>query len=328
MSRPLLERALRRQVEKCANVSWRERCRALELVLSGNRTSVTGLRCEAAAGSIEELPADLAIDASGRGALTLSLLESAGLQPPEIEVIGVDFGYARAFFAIPDEAPPDWKAVMTFTESSRGALLMPIEGRRWMVNLAGRYEEKPPGDADGFRRFAEGLQPPTVYNAIRRAERLGGIARYGFPESVWRHFERLASFPRGLVPLGDAICRFNPVWGQGMSVAAQEAVLLRRLLRRADEPLAALAREFFSEAAVLIETPWAQAAIPDFAMPQTTGQRPPDLERRLQFGAALSKLAAQDPEVHRLVAEVRHLLKPQSVLRDLGERVKVLLAEA
>jgi 2-polyprenyl-6-methoxyphenol hydroxylase-like FAD-dependent oxidoreductase len=328
MSRPLIERVVRRQVEKCANVSLRERSRALELVLSPDRAAVAGVRCESAGGRIEELRADLAVDASGRGTLTLGLLEAAGLQRPEIEVIGVDFGYARALFAIPDDAPPEWKAVMTFGEGSRGALMLPIEDRRWMLNLAGRYEEKPPGDPHGFRRFAEGLRTPTVYNAIKRAERLGGIARYGFPESTWRHFERLASFPRGLIPFGDAICRFNPVWGQGMSVAAQEAVLLRRLLGRGGDPLAGLAPGFFAAAAELIETPWAQAAIPDFAMPQTTGQRPPDLEQRLKFGGALSKLAAQDPEVHRLVVEVRHLLKPSNALHDVAERVEALLAEA
>jgi 2-polyprenyl-6-methoxyphenol hydroxylase-like FAD-dependent oxidoreductase len=328
MSRPLIERVVRGQVEKCANVSLRERCRARELVLSRDRTSVAGVRCESAGGQIEELRADLVVDASGRGALTLDLLESAALQRPEIEVIGVDFGYARAVFAIPDDAPPEWKVVMTFSEGSRVALMLPIEGRRWMLNFGGRYDEKPPGDPDGFLRFAEGLRTPTVYNAIKRAERLGGIARYGFPESTWRHFGGLASFPRGLIPFGDAICRFNPIWGQGMSVAAQEAVLLRRLLGRGGDPLAGLAPGFFAEAAELIETPWTQAAIPDFAMPQTTGQRPPDLERRLKFGDALSRLAAQDPEVHRLVVEVRHLLKPRSALRYLGERVEALLAEA
>src|SRR5262249_10354770 len=96
MSRPLIERVVRGQVEKRANVSRRERCRALELVLSRDRASVAGVRCEGAGGQIEELPADLVVDASGRGALTLGLLESSGLERPEVEMIGVDFGYARA----------------------------------------------------------------------------------------------------------------------------------------------------------------------------------------------------------------------------------------
>src|SRR5262249_49166435 len=126
---------------------------------------------------------------------------------------------------------------------------------------------------------------------------------------------------------GDAICRFNPVYGQGMSAAAQEAHLLHKLLgsRAAEaDSLAGLAPEFFAEAETLIETPWALAAVPDLAHPKTQGERPDDLEQSLQFGEGLNRLASEDANVHKLVMEVLHLLKPQSVLRDpeIVERVK------
>ena len=149
------------------------------------------------------------------------------------------------------------------------------------------------------------------------AGELDDVVRYGFSASVWRHFERLDSFPRGLLPLGDAICCFNPVYGQGMSLAAQEALLLQRLLRsRKGDPLAGLAPAFFAEASGLIETPWASAAVPDLALSETEGQRPPDLERTLRFRRALNRLAAADPAVHQKVLEVQHLMKPRSVLLD------------
>jgi len=171
-----------------------------------------------------------------------------------------------------------------------------------------------------------------VYNAIRQAKRLGDIARFGFPESVYRHYERLSEFPRGLLPIGDAICRFNPVYGQGMSVAAQEARALGQLLDRLGaepDPLAGLAPAFFQQAAALIHTPWAAAAVPDFVHPDTRGQRPADLEQTLKFGMGLSKLAARDPAVHKLTAEVQNLLKPRSVYHDpaLVQRVMAILAE-
>ncbi len=330
MSRPLIELTVRQQVQQHGNVDWRERCRARGLVASADHAMVIGVRCEHASGSSETLPADLVVDASGRGDLTQDLLASLGHPLPEETVIGVDFGYARAIFAIPDDAPTDWKGAMTLPEapeSSRGALMLPIEENRWIVGVAGRYQEKPPGDLDGLLAFAQQLRTPTVYNAIRRAKRLSDIARYGFSASVWRHFEKLETFPRGLLPFGDAICRFNPVWGQGMSVAAQEAVLLRRLLGQGNaNPLAELALAFFAQAAELIETPWVSAAIPDFAFSQTTGQRPADLDRMLKSGDAMMRLAAEDPAVHKLTLEVRHLLKPRSALGDpdLEERVRAL----
>ena len=181
--------------------------------------------------------------------------------------------------------------------------------------------------------FARQLRTPTIYNAIATAERLGEVARARFPASVYRHYERLDHFPRGLLPLGDAVCRFNPVYGQGMSVAAQEAQALGRLLAaRAEEPdpLAGLAPLFFAEAAALIETPWFSAAIPDFVHPDTRGERPPNLEQMLKIGLALTRLAARDPAVHTLTAEVQHLLKPRSVYRDpeLVQRVLAVMSEA
>jgi hypothetical protein len=211
---------------------------------------------------------------------------------------------------------------MTFDAPARGGLagvMAPMEQNRWIVTLVGRHGDKPPGDLGGFLAYAYKLRTPTIYNAVKKAEQFGEIARFGFPASVRRHFDRLEEFPRGLLPLGDSMCRFNPVYGQGMSVAAQEACLLRELLRRrADEPdpLVGLATTFFAESDTLIETPWALAAVPDLAHPKTEGQRPEDLERTLKFSEALNRLAAEDAAVHKLLFEVLHLLKPQSVLRD------------
>jgi len=107
--------------------------------------------------------------------------------------------------------------------------------------------------------YAQALRTQTIYSAIKHAKRLGEIARFRFNESVLRHYQRLENFPRGVLPIGDAICRFNPIYGQGMSVAAQEAVALRGLLARGVS-LAELARKYFSEVARIVETPWAQAA--------------------------------------------------------------------
>jgi hypothetical protein len=211
--------------------------------------------------------------------------------------------------------------------------MLPLEGNRWLLSLGGRHSDKPRGDWGGFLACVQELRTPTIYDAIKRAERLGAVARFGFPASVRRHFDRLDDFPRGLLPLGDALCRFNPIYGQGMSVAAQEARLLHALLRRrVEEPdrLKGLAPAFFAEAARLIETPWALAAVPDFVFPETRGERPADFERYLEFGAGLNRLAAEDAGIHKLLFEVRHLLKPRSVLRDpeIVERVKAIAASA
>jgi 2-polyprenyl-6-methoxyphenol hydroxylase-like FAD-dependent oxidoreductase len=181
----------------------------------------------------------------------------------------------------------DWPA-----QGGGGGIVMPLERNRWIVTLVGRHGDIPPADREGFLAYAGRRRTPTVYDAIKNAKQLGEIARFGFPASVRRHFDRLEKFARGLLPLGDALCRFNPVYGQGMSVAAQEAGLLHALLhKRAHEldPLAGLAPDFFAAAAPLIDMPWSLAAVPDLAHSRTQGQRPEDLQQRLDFGEGLNR---------------------------------------
>ena len=332
VSRPTIERIVRRQVEGQANITLRQRCRVKEVLATPNSAMVTGVRCENDSGASETMAADLVVDASGRGALTLALLQSIGRPLPEQTTIGIDLSYATCIFAIPDEAPTDWKGVMSFGAASRdshGGIMLPLEGDRWMATLA-RYGDVLPGDTEGFLGFARSLRTPTIYNAVRHAKPLDGVARHGFPESVRRHFERLDGFPRGLLPIGDAICRFNPVYGQGMSVAALEACLLKRVLDRPEgDPIADLAPSFFAELQALLETPWSVAML-DFVFPETRGKRPADFAATLKFGTALTQLAAEDPAVHRLTLEVQHLLKPRSVYRDpnLMQRVFAKMAES
>jgi 2-polyprenyl-6-methoxyphenol hydroxylase-like FAD-dependent oxidoreductase len=336
MSRPLIELAVRQRVNHYDNITIRERCRVQEIVASPDGGVVTAIRFENSQGRSETLSADLIVEASGRGHLINGVLEAIGRPRPEATTIGVDITYATAIFAIPDDSLTGWKAVLTFDAPEKGgavAVLAPLERNRWIVTLVGHHGEKPPSDRDGFLAYAQRLRTPTIYNAAKTAEQLGEIVRFGFPASFRRHFDRLEAFPRGLLPFGDSICRFNPAYGQGMSVAAQEAWLLHELLERHSaepDPFAGLAPSFFAESATLIETPWALAAVPDLAHPQTEGQRPEDLDQALEFTEGLFQLASQDAAVHKLLYEVLHLLKPQSVLRDpdLVERVKAVAAQA
>jgi 2-polyprenyl-6-methoxyphenol hydroxylase-like FAD-dependent oxidoreductase len=333
LSRPTIERTVRSRVEGQPNTTLRQQCRVQEILATQNGEAITGVRYENVNGTSETIAADLVVDASGRGTSTLNLLKSIGRPLPEETTIGIDLGYATCVFAVPDDAPADWKGVMTFgqaPQNSRGGLMFPLEGNRWMTTIGGRHGDVPPGDVEGFLSYAKALRTPTIYNAINHAKCVDGVARYGFPESVRRHFERLDVFPRGLLPIADAICRFNPVYGQGMSVAALEACLLRKLLETPrGDPIAGLAPSFFAEVQAVIDTPWSVAVF-DFAFPDTRGQRPADFETTLKFGIALTRLAAEDPAVHKLTAEVQNLLKPRNVYLDpaLVKRVFAKMAEA
>lgn len=321
-SRPRLEATVRERIRTRNNVALEPRCRVQTLTSNDGGRTVSGLTYLDPDGRGRVLEADLVVDASGRGALTTAFLEETGHPLPEATTIGVDMCYSTAVFEASDDAQRDWKGVFIYPrppETSRGGLLMPLEGGRWIVSLGGRLGEDPPGDADGFFAYTKSLHSPTIYNAVSAAPRVGQIARFRFPESIRRHYERLTSFPRGLLPIGDSLCRFNPIYGQGMTVAAQEARALGQLLsaRTAEsEPLDGLALDFFSQAQRITETPWATAALPDLVYPGTRGERPTDFEQQIRKSAALSALMASDPDVHKLVTEVRQLLKPNSAFDD------------
>jgi 2-polyprenyl-6-methoxyphenol hydroxylase-like FAD-dependent oxidoreductase len=328
MSRPLLEAVTRRRVLQTPNIGICMRSRVTKLVASRDTIRVEAVRYETDDGPAVTVEADLVVEASGRCGLTLQLLEELSLQKPEETEIGIDQAYASTIVERPIDHNGDWlgNIVLPFApDSSRGAFLFPIEKQRWLLSVGANHGDVPPGDRAGFMDFVGSLRTPTIYDAVRDARPLTDIVRYQLPCSIRRHFERLESFPAGLLVTGDALCRFNPVFGQGMSVAAQEAVILHRLLAE-DVPMERLARDFFAAIQDTIATPWG-VAVTDFVYPATRGVRPADLAQRLQYGMALTKLAAQDPEVHRLTVEVSQLLKPQAALREpmLAARVMSLI---
>jgi 2-polyprenyl-6-methoxyphenol hydroxylase-like FAD-dependent oxidoreductase len=272
------------------------------------------------------------VDASSRGTVTLELLDKIGMPRPEETEIGIDLGYATATFEVPPTAPREWQAIIhrSNAQSGRGAFLFPIENNRWHVNLNGMHGESPPDNVQDFIAFAKTLRTQTIYDAIKDAVPVGPIYRFGIPCSIRRRFEKLEGFPGGLLPIGDVICRFNPAFGQGMSVAAQEVGVLKRLLeaRTADsDPLDGLAPAFFAAIQGVLVAPWSVAEN-DFIYERTRGQCPKDFQQRLKFGFALQRVAAEDAAVHRIMAEVNNLVKPPGALRDpqIVSRVTALMA--
>lgn len=318
MSRPLLEHCLRQRVGQVAHVETLDRTLVRHLVHDDGR--VTGIVVEGG----EQIAADLVVDASGRNARTMQWLTTLGFEAPPQSVVHCDFAYASAvvrpadpealggtgFFVLPKPEGP---------HTTRGAYVVKIEGGNWIAGLGGRFGDYPPTDVDGWREFGRTLVSPAWDEALDTAELVTAPVGFRFPRSVRRHFERLERFPEGLVPVGDSVCHFNPLYGQGMASAACQARALGQVLeRRAAEgrDLTGLARDFFPEAFEVTRTPWALAAVADFQDGRTTGDFPlEELTSLALFQQALS-LAAHDPEAERLVADIFTLIRPLSALNE------------
>jgi 2-polyprenyl-6-methoxyphenol hydroxylase-like FAD-dependent oxidoreductase len=315
-TRPLYEMVMRRQLKKLANVTVRQGCAVSKIA-----TDADGVMSAAFEDSNEIIRADLIVDASGRAAPTLAHLRSTGHVLPNEVAIGIDLQYTTTTFSIPEDAPDEWLGVGTWPnapESRRVGYLMPVEGKRWIATFSGQLGLLPPDDPEGFLDYARQFHTQTVYEAIKNAERTSGFERYGFQASIWRRFDQLKTFPRGLLPVGDSICRFNPVYAQGMSVAAQEARLLKQVLTRKvakTDPLDGLATTFFSESLPLIEGPWNMSAVPDMIYPEARGERPSDFKDQVRYGRALRQAAVRHAAVHLAFTEVGQLLKPPSILQ-------------
>jgi 2-polyprenyl-6-methoxyphenol hydroxylase-like FAD-dependent oxidoreductase len=245
-TRPLIELVLRRRAEAIVNITLRPASRVIGIVPAVAGAGVRGVQFVNGSGRFETLDADLVVDASGRGAPTLTFLDALCWDRPQMTEIGVDISYATAVVEIPRNTTADWKAVLTLPDPPHLALhaiIVPTESGRWITAIADHNATSRIETWEAFLDASRSLITPTVYGALRYAQPPEGIRHYRFPVSTWKHFERLPGLPRGVLPVADALCRFNPIHGQGMSSAAKQARLLEDVLGRAaaaPDPIAAL----------------------------------------------------------------------------------------
>jgi 2-polyprenyl-6-methoxyphenol hydroxylase-like FAD-dependent oxidoreductase len=315
-SRPLIESVLRQQVAALGNVGFRSNCRVTELLAGEGRPAVRFVGGDSGLATVE---ADLVIDAGGRGALTLALLNKLGWPQPAETAVSLEISYTTAIL---QWHPVDWTVAATFPDPpdlTNGALLMPMEGGRSFLLLAEHHAPTRPQSWDAMLAALRGLKTQTIYEAVRHLTPIEELRYFAFDESRWRHFERLEKLPRGVLPLGDSLCRFNPIYGQGMSSAALQAKLLHDVLGRVGaeaDPITALQAQFMAQVGAVLQAPWQMGANSDFAYPGTRGERPEHYEESRQFEAALMRAAVADPVVQTAFSDVLQLVKPFELLQD------------
>ena len=282
MSRPLLESHVRRRVLGLANLVCSQRHDVVGLLTSETRERVTGvtLRPRPEDGQKAEIVADLVVDATGRGSRSPAWLESLGYPKPSEAAITIGYGYTTRLYKQDSTCLRHAKAIFiqpTPPHTKRLGGLYPIEGGRWIVTLGGYKDHHAPANEQGFLEHARNLSAPDLYQVLRRAEPLSDFVTHGLPSNLRRHYERMSRFPDGYLVVGDAMCSFNPIYGQGMTVSAIEAEVLDRCLSgmRSRNASSRLAGEYFRGAARAIDGPWMVAAGEDFRYWGIEGKRAP-----------------------------------------------------
>ncbi len=334
-SRPFLEQHMRDQLAARDNVRIRDACEVSQLCVHNDRITGVVLRYRSGEHHEEVLSADLVVDTSGRGSHAPQWLHSLGYGNVPETSVKIDIGYATRIYRRPVQLPANWKVLFIFgrpPNDKRGGVIFPIQGGHWMVTLVGSLRDYPPDDEVGFLAFARSLAQPDLYEAIKDAEPVTPIALYKYAANRWRHFERMKRLPEGFIIMGDAACSFNPIYGQGMSVAAVEAQTLNRCLREQElfagkNSVSGFTQRFQQEISRDIKTPWLLSTGEDLRYPDAEGKRALSTRLLNRYMRRVIELTASDSRMTASLLRVRNLLKPLSTLFHLRIILAVLRQE-
>lgn len=331
-SRWLLEAVVRDSLLRKSNVSLRGNL-SLQDIQFSTPDRVSGIVVENEGGVSELLEADLIVDCTGRGSRVRSHLVEHGYEAVPEFAINMGISYTSAFFDAPRDALGGAAvlAVLPRPPHKRGAFVSLVEDGRWLVSLHTRFEKAVPESHDDMVRFAASIEVPEVEQFIRSAVLAGPVRSYRKPHATWRRFDKVERFPAGLLVLGDAITSFNPVYGQGMSVAWQQASALHQILAArasSGSGLEGLASEFFPAAMKFSREAWNASTLVDAAYDEVTGDTPPGAEQGLVFLGALRTLLADDPDLHRDYLGVAQMTSPAAALMTPERMARVMAAVA
>jgi 2-polyprenyl-6-methoxyphenol hydroxylase-like FAD-dependent oxidoreductase len=321
-SRPLFEGVLRECLAARDGIEIRDNTRFRTYTTDETAATVDGVVVETDDGERRELSADLVVDATGRRSRTPQWLADHGFDAPPTEKVGVDLAYSTV---VVDRPPETRRGILVspVPPRTRGGTVIPIENDQWVVTLFGLHGDHPPGDADGLQAFAESLPTPAIASLLdNRSWVSEGVDQYPFPASLRRRYEALDRFPDGLVVTGDALASFNPIYGQGMSVAALEALALHHALAGGREDLAG---RFFDRAAESVDTAWTMAVGADAAFPQTDGPNPLTTRLFNWYVSRLIRAAHTDGRLSHEFNRVLQLERPPTALLRPSVLRRVLL---
>ncbi|HEY7160875.1 MAG TPA: FAD-dependent monooxygenase, partial [Acidobacteriota bacterium] len=285
-TRPMLESAIRKQVSKIPQIEIIDRAQVDGPILDDQHQKIIGVRIRENSGRLSQIHADLLIDASGRHSRSAQWLADLNFGIVQESIVNAFWGYASRMYEIPSDFKKHWKGIYIMNKAPdfpRMGIALPMEDNRWLVNLAGVMKDYPPSDEDGFLRYAKSLRSPEIYDAIRSAKPLSPIYEFRHTANRRKYFENLQRWPERFLVMGDSLCAFNPVYGQGMSVCALEAQALQKFLAVNGNFENGAAKKFQKKIASIVEPCWMLATGEDHSWPGTQGAAPNKVMKVMQW---------------------------------------------
>lgn len=323
-SRPFLESLVVARVRSLANVRVLDGHDVVDLLWDVSDTRVVGATVAPRSASEQRLAlsADLVVSALGRNGRVGAWLTDHGFDAPREQELRIDLLYASRLVRLDPALLPGYRAVLVGPQRTRpiGLALVQQENHTWIVTLEGFAAHHPPTEPDEWLETAISLTPPPCAAALREAEPINDISAHRFPSNLWRRYDKLDRFPDGLLLTGDSVCSFNPIYGQGMTVAALEAQALAELLQSGTPAPS----RFFKQASKPIRVAWEAAVGADLSMPAdvVAGHRSGSvrainayLDRYLEAAEHDQKMAWNFLKVTGLDTSPRALFTPHAIGR-------------
>ena len=305
MSRTCFETAVRAEVTALGNVEFHS-----DTVVGfiGDHSELRGVRL--ASGG--EIDAARVVDASGRASRCPHWLEEIGVSAPQVQTLAAGLRYSSCRFKVSaDHDAERWKALFVIPkppETMSGAVF-PQEDGNWLVTLAGRKKDTMPTDHEDFLEYAKQLGCPDVYEAIKDAEPLSALAHYRFKESR-RYFYEKISPPNNLLFIGDSVCSFNPIFGQGMTVCILEALKMSELMERGECD----AQSYFKSISAIVNHAWEMITVEDMRYPELHSQRSLKIKMMQQLTQRVYEKTSEDGALNKMLYEVIHFKRPATDL--------------
>ncbi|HDR7466782.1 TPA: FAD-dependent oxidoreductase, partial [Bacillus toyonensis] len=311
-SRPLLEWHIQKRIDQISNITITYKTLVNGLLVDGKLNKVCGVKVKyLETGIQEEVHADIVIDASGFGSKSMEWLREYEIEVQE-EKVRIDLFYATKMFQLKENEELDCCNMLmspSFPENPYGVLIQTIEDNRYFVTFSGYANEKAPQTDDEFYDFAENLSISNVTDFLNKAEGITDIKTYKIPYQVRRRFDLINNVPEGLLVVGDAQCRFDPVFGQGVSVAAMEAHQLQLLLQSRKQLDKTFTQQFYKKTADIIEIPWDMTTTEISRHPQLKRELTTKQKFQLWYTKQIYRLSASDSDVYIRLVRVMNLIR-------------------
>ncbi|WHY64929.1 FAD-dependent oxidoreductase [Neobacillus sp. SuZ13] len=319
-TRPHLEWHIDQYIKAIPNVTFLYNHTVENYIYQEEKNRIAGVDVIDSSGSEKNLTANLVIDASGVSSLSSSWLNKRGISIPE-QKVKIGLSYISKSFQLPENDERDWEIKIVYPNPPHekiGGTISKVEGNRYIVTLNGYHNEVNEKEVvksnNGFIDLTKKLPKLDIYHEIKDAFPLSGTSVYRVPHIVWRQFNRVKNLPDGLLLIGDTVCRIDPVFGQGMSIAVLAALKLKELLQNESHDLLKLTTNFHKQEAKIIAPIWNMVITEDFRYPETNGKKPTGLFIQQWYAKKIFLLSSENQEIYNSFIKVMNLIRPMTIL--------------